>query len=236
MLELAAAPGLFDLLVIGRGGGSLEDLWAFNEEPLVRAVAGCPVPIISAVGHEIDFTLCDFAADVRAETPSAAAELISSSFVAGGERTTHAAERMVDAIEAALERMSARLDHDRSRLRLLSPRAVLEQNQLWLDDLTNRAMAAVRAGLQRQGQRLTAVAGRYRACSPEARISLGSHRLLALWKRLQAASPTSVLNRGFVIVRDEKGRPIPRRAAVKAGQRLANEFADGTVRVRADSD
>ena len=236
MLRQAEALRLFDLLVIGRGGGSLEDLWAFNEEPLVRAVAGCPVPIISAVGHEIDFTLCDFAADVRAETPSAAAELISSSFVAGGERTTHAAERMVDAIEAALERMSARLDHDRSRLRLLSPRAVLEQNQLRLDDLTNRAMAAVRAGLQRQGQRLTAVAGRYRACSPEARISLGSHRLLALWKRLQAASPTSVLNRGFVIVRDEKGRPIPRRAAVKAGQRLANEFADGTVRVRADSD
>jgi exodeoxyribonuclease VII large subunit len=236
MLRQAEALRLFDLLVIGRGGGSMEDLWAFNEEPLVRAVAGCPVPIISAVGHEIDFTLCDFAADVRAETPSAAAELISSSFVAGGERTTHAAERMVDAIEAALERMSARLDHDRSRLRLLSPRAVLEQNQLWLDDLTNRAMAAVRAGLQRQGQRLIAVAGRYRACSPEARISLGSHRLLALWKRLQAASPTSVLNRGFVIVRDEKGRPIPRRAAVKAGQRLANEFADGTVRVRADSD
>jgi exodeoxyribonuclease VII large subunit len=236
MLRQAEALRLFDLLVIGRGGGSMEDLWAFNEEPLVRAVAGCPVPIISAVGHEIDFTLCDFAADVRAETPSAAAELISSSFVAGGERTTHAAERMVDAIEAALERMSARLDHDRSRLRLLSPRAVLEQNQLRLDDLTNRAMAAVRAGLQRQGQRLTAVAGRYRACSPEARISLGSHRLLALWKRLQAASPTSVLNRGFVIVRDEKGRPIPRRAAVKAGQRLANEFADGTVRVRADSD
>jgi exodeoxyribonuclease VII large subunit len=236
MLRQAEALRLFDLLVIGRGGGSLEDLWAFNEEPLVRAVAGCPVPIISAVGHEIDFTLCDFAADVRAETPSAAAELISSSFVAGGERTTHAAEHMVDAIEAALERMSARLDHDRSRLRLLSPRAVLEQNQLRLDDLTNRAMAAVRAGLQRQGQRLTAVAGRYRACSPEARISLGSHRLLALWKRLQAASPTSVLNRGFVIVRDEKGRPIQRRAAVKAGQRLANEFADGTVRVRADSD
>ena len=124
----------------------MEDLWAFNEEPLVRAVAGCPVPIISAVGHEIDFTLCDFAADVRAETPSAAAELISSSFVAGGERTPHAAERMVDAIEAALERMSARLDHDRSRLRLLSPRTALRWHRGLSSELLDAAVDAIASG------------------------------------------------------------------------------------------
>ncbi len=234
MLRLAEALGVFDLLVIGRGGGSLEDLWSFNEEPLVRAVAACPVPIISAVGHEIDFTLCDFAADVRAETPSAAAELISSSFVSGGERTTRAAESIDDVMTAACERRAERLDHARSRLRLLSPRALVEQSQLRLDDLANRALAATRAGLQRQRQRLTVVAGRYRGCSPEPRIGLESHRLLALWKRLQAASPVSVLHRGFVIVRDEQGRPIPRRAAVERGQRLTNEFADGSVPVRAE--
>lgn len=234
MLRLAETLGGFDLLVIGRGGGSLEDLWAFNEEPLVRAVAACPVPIISAVGHEIDFTLCDFAADVRAETPSAAAELISSSFVAGGERTARAAESMDDVITATLERSVERLDHARSRLRLLSPRAAVEQSQLRLDDLSNRALAAVRAGLQRQQHRLTSVAGRYRGCSPEPRISLESHRLLALWKRLQSTSPVSVLHRGFAIVRDDQGRPIPRRAAVLPGQRLTNEFADGSVTVRSE--
>jgi exodeoxyribonuclease VII large subunit len=154
--------------------------------------------------------------------------------VAGGERTARAAESMDDVITATLERSVERLDHARSRLRLLSPRAVVEQSQLRLDDLSNRVLAAVRAGLQRQQQRLTAVAGRYRGCSPEPRISLESHRLLALWKRLQSASPVSVLHRGFAIVRDDQGRPIPRRAAVQPGQRLTNEFADGSVTVRSE--
>ena len=234
MLTLAAELGIFDLLVIGRGGGSLEDLWAFNEEPLVRAVAACPIPIISAVGHEIDFTLCDFAADVRAETPSAAAELISSQFVAAAERASRAAERMAASVAGAGERARARLDHAGSRLRLLSPRALVEQHHLRLDDLANRAGAALRAGVQAQRQRLTALTGRWRAGSPEPRCQLEAQRLLALGKRLRSASPQSVLHRGFVIVRDEHGRPVARRAAIRPGQRLTDEFADGSVNVRAD--
>jgi exodeoxyribonuclease VII large subunit len=234
MLALAQELDIFDLLVIGRGGGSLEDLWAFNEEPLVRAVAACRVPIISAVGHEIDFTLCDFAADVRAETPSAAAELISSHFVAALERAAQARDALRLTVEDAFERAHGRVDHARSRLRLLSPVAQIEQGHLRADDLANRLGSALRMVVQGKRQRLTELRTDWQRHSPETRVQLESHRLLALWKRLQAASPASVLNRGFVIVRDEHGRPVGRKSAVRPGQRLQNEFQDGIVPVRVE--
>ncbi|HWA87731.1 MAG TPA: exodeoxyribonuclease VII large subunit [Opitutus sp.] len=234
MLKLAEKLGTFDLLVIGRGGGSLEDLWAFNEEPLVRAVAACGVPIVSAVGHEIDFTLCDFAADVRAETPSAAAELISSHFIACAERAASAGEAMVAAGEDAIERAAVRVDHARSRLRLLSPAAQVEQGFLRLDDLANRLGGALRSGVQVRRERLAEARNLLARRSPGARVELESHRLLALWKRLQAASPKSVLQRGFVIMRDETGMPVPRRKGVASGQRLRAEFGDGELPVRTE--
>jgi exodeoxyribonuclease VII large subunit len=234
MLTLAQELGIFDLLVIGRGGGSLEDLWAFNEEVLVRAVAACAVPVISAVGHEIDFSLCDFAADVRAETPSAAAELISSKFVAAVERAERAGGAIADALERAMGEAGERLDHARSRLRLLSPTAQIEQGFLRMDDLGNRLVAALRAGAQARRQKFGEARAALARVSPEFRVQTESHRLLALWKRLQAASPASVLNRGFAIMRDEAGRPVMRRAEIKAGQVLAAEFADGSASVRAE--
>jgi exodeoxyribonuclease VII large subunit len=234
MLRLAEELGLFDLLVIGRGGGSLEDLWAFNEEALVRAVAACGVPVISAVGHEIDFTLCDFAADLRAETPSAAAELITSHFVGCSERVRQADEAMTTLVDAGMQRASAELDHARSRLRLLSPAALIEQGHLRADDLANRLGAALRHSVQDRRQQLNEVRAALADRSPEWRVQTASHTLLALWKRLQAASPSSVLNRGFVIMRDEAGQPVMRRAGVKPGQKLAAEFGDGALPVRAE--
>ncbi len=234
LLARAERLGIFDLLVIGRGGGSIEDLWAFNEEPLVRAVAACAIPIISAVGHEIDFTLCDFAADVRAETPSAAAELISSTHLAALERVERAGEVLHDRVARAVREARDRLAHARNHLRLLSPAAAIEHSHLRLDDLRNRLAVSLRASTQRRREELKDVRARFAATAPAKRVEFESHRLLALWKRLESASPKSVLARGYAIVRDEQGRPVPRAQATKPGQALVNEFHDGQVRVRVE--
>jgi exodeoxyribonuclease VII large subunit len=234
MLRLAQELQLFDLLVIGRGGGSIEDLWAFNEEPLVRAVAACTVPVISAVGHEIDYTLCDFAADIRAETPSAAAELISSRHLSCVERVLNAGSALEDIAATRLVHAAQQLDHARSRLRLLTPTAVIEQHQLRVDDLANRLGAALRHATQERREQLGGARARLAAASPERRVQLESHRLLALWKRLESASPPSVLKRGFALVRGADGRPISRAQGVQPGQSLTTEFADGKIRSRVE--
>ena len=234
LLRSAEEFGIFDVLVIGRGGGSIEDLWAFNEELLVRAVAACDVPIISAVGHEIDFTLCDFAADVRAETPSGAAELISSHFIACVDRVERVQGFLTDAADAAVRRAGERLDHARSRLRLLTPTAAIEQSHLRLDDLRNRFGSALQATMQSRREALTAARLRLATVSPEKRVQQESHRLLSLWKRLESASPASVLKRGYVIVRDASGRPVPRAKGLEPDTPLVNEFHDGQVRVRTE--
>jgi exodeoxyribonuclease VII large subunit len=234
MLRAAEELGIFDLLVIGRGGGSLEDLWAFNEEPLVRAVAACGIPIISAVGHEIDVTLCDFAADLRAETPSAAAELISSRFVACAERVARAADLLHREVDAHAEAARRRLEHAASRLRLLTPSALVERGYLRIDDQRNRLEAALHRSVRERRHALARVAADLVRVSPEMRVRLESQRLLGLWKRLEAASPVSVLNRGFVILRDDAGRPVMRRESLASGTHVSAEFADGRAPLTAD--
>jgi exodeoxyribonuclease VII large subunit len=234
MIQLAESLGIFDLIVVGRGGGSMEDLWAFNEEPVVRAVAACRIPTVSAVGHEIDFTLCDFAADRRAETPSAAAELISSAFVSVAERTNQAARSLYSIVDGSFDRAVERTAHARSRLRLLSPSALVERGYLQADDASNRLVAAVRSALKDRIQRASSLAARLERSSPERRVQIDSHRLLSLYKRLNGASPVSVLNRGFAILRDETGAPVIRKAGIGSGKRLEAEFADGRLPLRSE--
>ncbi len=223
--------GRLDALVVGRGGGSLEDLWAFNEEVVVRAIAACPVPVISAVGHEIDFSLSDFAADVRAETPSGAAELLSTRFHEVIDRWDDARERLLAGVEDRMTDHRERLDALRSRLRLMEPRRQIEQGWLRRDDLASRLQVALRGAWREKQTALQTTRAALLARSPERKIEVASHQLLGLWKRLQSASPDSVLQRGFVIMRDAQGRPVARREGLAAGDRLSAEFRDGGVDV-----
>lgn len=232
MIAWAQEQGNFDVLVVGRGGGSLEDLWAFNEEVLVRAVAACPIPVISAVGHEIDFTLSDFAADVRAETPSGAAELLSSAYGEMAERVQEAGDRLDTLVREIWQDARQACGGLRERLRLLTPRGQIEQGWLRRDDMANRLRSGLVTNLESSRNRFERLRTAFATNYPQRRVEFESHRLLNLWKRLQSVSPQATLRRGFVIVRDEQNRPVLRRSEVDTEQNYVTEFADGKVKMR----
>ncbi len=256
-LAVAARLKIFDLLVIGRGGGSLEDLWAFNEEPLVRAVAACPIPVISAVGHETDFTLCDFAADRRVETPSAAAELISSAYLEQVEAVAGLGRELREFAESELERRRSRLELLFHRRASASPRQFVEQQFLRLDDLAGRAQAAMRQDLHLRRDALHRAAAALAARAPAPRLNVEQARWVALRQRLKRLGKTTleprreklahlerrlretdtgrVLARGFVILSNTEGVPVTRRKQLCAGQQVKARFADGEAGLKADN-
>ena len=252
-LGLAVTRNECDVLIIGRGGGSLEDLWAFNDEALTRAVAECPIPIVSAVGHEVDTGLTDFAADLRAPTPSAAAELVSPDLSVVSQRLAGLHRRLRWVMAQQLRTPQERLRHLSQRLR--SPRQHLEQSSQRLDELHNR--------LQRQMQhRLTLLQGRLQPSqqrlarlSPE-RLLLDRQQQLAalnkrlpqpiqrqiqqqqvqlagLSKRLQTASPLETLARGYSITfkGDDAVRSV---SQLQPGDTLTTRLVDGEVTARVE--
>lgn len=200
-----------DVVIVGRGGGASEDLDAFNDEAVVRAVVRCAHPVIAAVGHESDVTLTDFAADHRAPTPSAAAEL------AVAERAQ--LEERIREFESRLRR-SLRLRGHRARqsLGLLAARGALAHPL--------RLVAPRRERLDRLGERLTAAARR--------RLERERWRESALVHRLQALDPMGVLARGYAIVEDPTGSPVGRAETARRHERLELRFADGRVRTRVE--
>lgn len=210
LLKAQAFPGV-DLVVLGRGGGSAEDLWAFNDEKLVRAVAGCSIPIISAVGHQVDFALTDFAADFRAETPSAAAERISSSFLEQRDRLEGMEEDLLASLRNSLAGAAGRLELSEARLRGHSPKALVENAQLRLDELEERAVSMTRE-----------------------RLSRWFIRLDSLERRLEGNSLAGTLKRGFSLLRNEAGKPVGKKAELKSGQSVSATFADGEATLRVE--
>ena len=211
MKEAQEFPGV-DLIVIGRGGGSTEDLWAFNDETLVRAVASCPIPIISAVGHQIDFALTDFAADFRAETPSAAAEKISSDFLRQRDFIQTICESMSERVSLSLDRASAKLEFAKARWKSQTPKSLVETLHQRLDEIVHR----LNFGLKE-------------------RLSNFSTKVDGLDQRLKGSSLNQTLKRGFAILRDKDGKPISSRSELISGQSLTATFADGDASLRVES-
>lgn len=230
-IELAGKLRDLDVLVVGRGGGSLEDLWCFNEEAVARAVRASRVPVISAVGHEIDFTLSDFAADLRAETPSAAAEFISSARMEMVNRTQAAEENLDGIAQAALQDWSQRLDLLESRLELHSPQAHLRLMRERSAVLGHRLESAIAPATAYLRERLERLRFRVEQVSPSRRVELAKLRIEQLGARLAAAGLDSTLKRGFALVQDEaSGEVLDSSRKISLGQNIVLRFHDGMTR------
>ncbi len=218
--------GNLDLLVVGRGGGSMEDLWPFNEEIVARAVASCRIPLISAVGHEIDFTLCDYASDRRVETPTAAAELITSSYLAFIERLRRARQEFTKLTVRRLEDMYQQLDLLREKLLRYSPARELARYRQQVHYLHHRLEAQTAKILETRRTSLQLLKTRWRLVAPDVVLQQRRAHLKQLQQRLFNLGPEAVLRRGYVIVR--AGTAIIERASeLPSGHPIELEFADG---------
>ncbi len=238
-----------DVLLVSRGGGSLEDLWSFNDERVARAIADCAMPVISGVGHETDVTIADFVADVRAPTPTAAAELAATPrddwFAAVGQH----ADDLTDALRRQLDDRTQTLDWLAHRLQ--SPGAAIRHQQLRLSTLQSRLQHATTTPLVAARYRLDKVRQRLMHALPDTRMAqtrlsaqatqlsaaytsrLGAHhyKLDALQGKLELLAPQRTLERGYAILRDEQGAIIRRTAQLQAPQRLALTVAEGSAHI-----
>lgn len=238
-----------DTVIVGRGGGSLEDLWNFNEEIVARAIDECPIPVISAVGHEIDFTIADFVADLRAPTPSAAAELAVPDGMELRERLRESERRLEGRAESVLEALSQRLSLTRRTLMAHEPRSAVENANQRIDHLADRMEGVLVGSLDRerlmlvQAGRLVEswdpdpllsrlreqlqVAGRRLDSTLSGRQGEMVERLARLGDSLRTLSPEGVLRRGFSMTLDGDGNAITNVEQVKEGDRVRTRLAAG---------
>ena len=255
-LDMAGRRAECDVLILARGGGSLEDLWAFNDERLCRAIVASPIPIVTGIGHEVDFTIADFAADVRAPTPSAAAELAVPNAEEWLDSFVQLGARLRRGVRRRLEERIERLRWLSGRLGQTSPAVRLSAQAQRLDELEQSLLRAVRRRLQDHRERLRWLTGRAALVSPSNRLAqqsvrldnlnhhlmramrqaIGSSReqLLPLVRTLNAVSPLATLERGYAIVSIDGGAILRNAADAKPGTLIDARLAHGRLRARVE--
>ncbi|MDC9525836.1 exodeoxyribonuclease VII large subunit [Pseudoalteromonas sp. Angola-30] len=251
-IQLANARNEVDVLIVGRGGGSLEDLWCFNHEQLARAIYQSELPIVSAVGHEIDTTISDYVADVRAATPSAAAELVSPNTQELHGKVIELINRLNNAFKHDMADKRALATQLQHRLYLCHPRNQLNQKAQRLDELTIALQQGMRNRLYQQERTLNNLTPRLMRQSPDKKLSQASHQLMQIQTRLEQAmqhklqhaqnslalqasrldsvSPLNVLARGYSITKTQQGKVVKSVDHIKTGDVLITELADGAIK------
>ena len=239
-----------DVLIVCRGGGSIEDLWSFNEEPVARAIAACRIPVVSGVGHETDFTLADFAADVRAPTPTGAAELVSPNRAESLQSLRQVEGRLKEALRQRYYDASQKIDWLSRQIR--HPRQKLDAQRVQAETLSRQLRHALQTVCRFQRQNVARQSELLRHLRPDTRqadarlaqlqadLARGRQRIMAdkaqlLEKQaglLQAVSPQHILARGFSVVKNSRGQVIRDAALLKQGQKLHITFFEGEADVR----
>ena len=239
-----------DVLIVCRGGGSIEDLWAFNEEPVVHAIEACAIPIVSGVGHETDFTLADFVSDVRAPTPTGAAELVSPNRQESLHRLAQAKGRLKTVLEQRYFDASQKLDWLARQIR--HPRQKLDEQRTYIHKLAQTLSYSMTQNVRAHTARFERQTQALKHCRPDISVyrqdidrfqttlshafrQLLAHRrqsLTAQTALLEAVSPQQILERGFSVVKNTRGQVIRNANALKQGQKLHITFADGETDVR----
>lgn len=250
-VELANHRAECDLVILTRGGGSLEDMQAFNHEQVARAIYRSEIPIISAIGHEIDFTICDFVADMRAPTPSAAAELATPDRRELNERLTGMLRHLTSQMSRRQQTQNQRMQHIRQRLQRLDPSVQLSQRQQRLDELELRIARGMQKNMQQGRQSLANLLTRIKGQAPRQRIALlrqqtqglqqrmrtlvssqqkqRGQQLAAVIRNLNTLSPLATLERGYSITTTPDGRILDDASQVAVGDRVATQLASGKI-------